>query len=98
MTDIFNNANKIQLLAEKLQNFHCVNRFDSSHEPESWRIANSLYDLKGSFKKILDIHLPALEEANSEERIQDTLLDIGEELRHILYHIKDPEFFSYLQD
>lgn len=26
----------------------------------------------------------------------DALLDIGEELRHILYHIHDPKFYRYL--
>ena len=40
--------------------------------------------------------MPALYEADSEAAIQNALLDIGEELRHILYHIKDPKFFDYL--
>ena len=32
------------------------------------------------------------------EQLNDVLLDIGEELRHVLYHIRDPKFFSYLYD
>ena len=40
--------------------------------------------------------MPALYKADSEAAIQNALLDIGEELRRILYHIKDPKFFDYL--
>ena len=32
----------------------------------------------------------------SPEEILDALLEIGEEFRHILYHINDPKFYKYL--
>ena len=87
---------KIKQLAEKLQRYECVVKFDSDDEPESWRLAHSLSDLEQSFKEVLDICIPALCEAENEEEIHNALLDIGEELRHILYHVKDPKFFAYL--
>lgn len=96
MTKIFENSSEIKKLAEKLQEYECVYKFDSDDEPEAWRIAHSLSDLEQSFKEILNNQLPSLLNANSEVEIHNSLIDIGEELRHIIYHIKDPKFFSYL--
>ncbi|WP_295628496.1 hypothetical protein [uncultured Nitrosomonas sp.] len=96
MNKVFKGSQEIKALAEKLQKYDCVSKFDSDKDPEAWRLAHSLIDLEESFKEILDNSLPALREANSEEELHNALLDIGEELRHILYHIKDPKFFSYL--
>lgn len=76
MTKELNEFQKLKKLAEKLQKYKYISKFDSDNEPEAWRLAHSLSDL--------------------EAVIQNALLDIGEELRHILYHIKDPKFFDYL--
>lgn len=86
----------IKRLAEKLQKYECVSKLDSDDEPEACRLAQSLSDLEQSFQEIINNCLPALLKADNEEAIHDALLDIGEELRHILYHIKDPKFFTYL--
>lgn len=91
-------AAEIKTFAEKLKQYECVYKFDSVDEPEAWRLAHSLSDLEKTFKEILENYLPALYEADGEEAVHDALLDIGEELRHILYHIKDTRFFSYLSD
>lgn len=32
----------------------------------------------------------------SGDEIDELLLDVGEEFRHIIYHIKDPKFYDYL--
>lgn len=98
MTRKLYGAEKLKQLAETLQKYECVSKFDSDSEPEAWRLAHSLSDLEQSFKKVLDCYLPALCEADNEEATHGALLDIGEELRHILYHIKDPKFFAYLFD
>ena len=98
MMKIFKDSLEINKLAEKLQKYECVSKFDSENDPEAWRLAHSLSDLEESFREILDNSLPALREANNEEALNNALLDIGEELRHILYHIKDPRFFAYLSE
>jgi len=88
----------IKQLAEKLNKCECVSKFDSNDEPEAWRLAHSLSDLEQSFAEVLEKGLPALCGADNEEKVQEALLDIGEELRHILYHIRDPRFYSYLDE
>lgn len=96
MRSILKDSIEIKKLAEKLQKYECVYKFDSDDDPEAWRLAHSLSDLEQSFREILNDSLPALQDADSEKALYNALLDIGEELRHILYHIKDPRFFSYL--
>jgi hypothetical protein len=96
MTKMLRNTAAIRRLAESLQKCRCVSKFDSEQEPEAWRLAHSLSDLEQSFREILDNHLPVLCRADGEEETHDALLEPGEELRHILYHSKDPKFFAYL--
>ncbi len=59
-------------------------------------------DLEGSFSVFLDVPLPKLMIENiTAEEIEDTLFDIGQELNHILYHIKTAKYFKnyiYFED
>jgi hypothetical protein len=96
MTGISKEVSEVKQLAEKLQQYECVSKFDCLSESEAWRLAYSIFEMKESFRNLLDIHLPALHDVDSEEAAQDALLDVGEELRHILYHMKDSKFFAYL--
>ena len=83
-------------LVEKLKKCKSVSKFDTTDEPEAWRIVNSLSDLEEAFEEVTRVLLPRLVNTESINEAEDTLHDIGEELRHILYHIKDPKYFSYL--
>ena len=64
---------------------------------ESWTLAHALLDLNGSFQAFTSRHLPALlDETKTADEVCDILHDMGEEFRHILYHIRDPQFYRYL--
>jgi ATP:corrinoid adenosyltransferase len=92
-------ANELKALAECLNRCEHVTRYDTEAEKQAWTLAHSLLDLAKSFRTILDEQLPQLrDEALSCEEIHDVLLEIGEEFRHILYHVRDPEFYAYLCD
>lgn len=97
MRSYLGNAEAVRQLAQKLQQYKCVSKFDDD-ESEADRLAHSLSDLERAFSEILTSLLPELLRAEGDEQVHNALLDIGEELRHILYHINDPEFFSYLKD
>ena len=86
----------INALAELLIKCPEVTRYD---EEEAGTIAHCFSDLEESFRVFLEEHLPRLVEGKLKpSEIYDLLLDIGEEFRHILYHIKGPKFYSYLND
>lgn len=88
-----------RVLTERLANIKAVAQFDQPGEPQSATLAHSLTDLEQSFRAVSEVLLPRLlDESATTEQLNDALLDIGEELRHILYHIKDTKFFGYLFD
>ncbi len=93
---ILKNVAAWERLAERLSKCAEVTRFDGQ-EKEAWTLAHAFADLEESFRVFLDDQLPKLAQENLEpEEMHDLLLDIGEEFRHILYHIQDPKFYRYL--
>lgn len=89
---------KIKLLAEKLSGCSKVTRYNTAGDDEAWTLSHDLVDLEESFRKITDNFLPKLlNEKLTEEETEDTLWDIGEEFRHILYHIGNNKYFDYLK-
>lgn len=88
---------KLGKLIKNLEKSSKVNSYDSENEKESVRLAHAIIDMSESFKEILENLSPKLISNNvTEEEVEDILLGIGEELRHIIYHIKDPKFYEYL--
>jgi hypothetical protein len=76
-----------------------VNSFDKEGKLESETLAHSLLDISESSHTLLNELFPKLELNNlSEEEINGLLIEIGEELRHIFYHIKDSTFYNYLNE
>jgi hypothetical protein len=84
-------------LAERLSTCKAVTKFDVCEEREAWTLAHAFADLEESFRRFLEEQLPRLAQGQlKESEVHDLLLEIGEEFRHILYHIKDPKFYRYL--
>ncbi len=84
-------------LAEKLSQVEEVTRHDEGQHKEAWVITHAFADLESSFRAFLEDQLPKLMESDLEpSAVAGLLIDIGEELRHILYHLRDPKFYRYL--
>ena len=94
---LLSDAVALKALAERLSTCEAVMRLDEGEEREAWTLAHALGDLEESFRKLLEDQLPRLAQGQlGGSEINDLLLEIGEEFRHILYHIKDPKFYRYL--
>ena len=66
-------------------------------EEEASTTANAVSDILQAAWKLQNEILPTLlDESSSAGDLNDAMLDFGEELRHILYHVRDAKFFSYL--
>ena len=90
---------KLATLSKNLRKSKKVNSFDVDGEKEADTLAYALLDIEESCKSLITEQIPQLILTNtSEEKIDEILLDIGEELRHILYHVKDPRFYEYLRE
>jgi hypothetical protein len=94
---LLRDATDLKALAERLSRCPEVARLDEGKDREAWTLAHAFADLEESFRKFLEDQLPRLTQDQLEvSEVHDLLLEIGEELRHILYHIKDPKFYRYL--
>jgi hypothetical protein len=85
-------------LANRLSRCSEVTRYDAGEYKEAWALAGSFADLEGSFRALLDEQFPKLAQGDlSPSDTYDLLLDIGEEFRHILYHmLEQQKFYKYL--
>lgn len=88
-----------QALERRLAECPAVKKLSGENWDEASTLVHSLADLEESFVKYANELLPRLLAAGSDQdAIQDVLGDIGDELRHVLYHIQDPKFFRHLTD
>lgn len=80
-------------LAERLEQLSVVSRHSDGDELESGRLVTSMAHLEESFERYLKELLPSLLGASGED-VPDALQEIGEELRHIAWHMRDPRYFE----
>ena len=94
---LLDDVEEVKELASHLEKCPEVRALDTESEHEAWALAHSFADLEESFLKILRVQLPRLmsQDLGPAESF-DLLLDIGEEFRHILYHINNTRFYNYL--
>lgn len=99
MMSSFDDPKSVRRLAERLSKLPQVSkRSDGAHD-EAWTLVHAFEDLEASCQVLLEKQLPRLtDEELSDGELYDLLLEIGEELRHVLYHIDDPRFFDYLKE
>jgi hypothetical protein len=61
-------------------------------------LAHALLDFQESFRAYIENEFSRLEAATSTEAAADVLLDLGETIRHVLYHLNNSSFFRYLDE
>jgi hypothetical protein len=66
----------------------------SHEEPVEWETAYALCHILSSARTIEQQLVPAILGASSQDEAADALHEVREELRHILYHIRDASYFS----
>jgi hypothetical protein len=82
-------------LRRRLAQSAFVSRLDGDEHEEAGAIAYGLGDIAESCQEILDQRLPALRRPGiSDEEIEELLIEIREDLRHILYHLSESRFFA----
>lgn len=96
------NMDRVKALAERLKRNPMLVNFarrqsGTSLDEQAWQVATSLADIQQSTERLYGELVPKLlgEELPREEA-EDVLNEIGEEYRHILYHIQDTKLFGYI--
>jgi hypothetical protein len=97
MSGLLKEPSAMESLAQRLAASPALKRFPNPTE-EGQSIAYSLSDLEGSMRVFLDEQVPKLADPSVRgEELEDLILDVREEFRHILYHLHDPEFFRVVE-
>jgi hypothetical protein len=95
------NLNLLQALADHFERvpriMAAAKRDGKTVEQEAMEIATGLVDIKESADRLFTDLVPRLLKVPSNRDAADDFLnEIGEEYRHILYHIRDAKLFRYL--
>lgn len=90
---------KLKAITRNLEKCERITKYSTKDENQADTLANAFIDIEESIKKIANIDIPQLYLKDlKEEDIDNLILDIGDELRHLLYHIKDTKVYNYLFD
>lgn len=92
---ILQNPDQIENLRQRLARCRLVAQYG---EEESGTLVHAFSDLEESFRKFLDEQLPKLADPSVQgEQLEELLMDVQQEFRHILYHLHDPQLFHVLE-
>lgn len=88
---------KLNVVKRNIEKFERVTKHSTNEENQVDTLANALLDIDESIQilkeQISKLYLNDL----AKNDVEDLILDIGEELRHILYHINDTRVYDYLR-
>jgi len=89
---------KLRAIVHNLEKCHRVTQYSSVDENQANTLANSFIDIEEELRKIIDEQIPKLYSKNlTAEEVDDLILEIGEELRHLIYHVNDTKVYDYLK-
>ena len=86
-------------LRQRLQQCPEISRRDKGEWNEAEVLTHAFTDLEDSFETFLEELLQRITDDHlTGDELLEVLQEIGEEFRHILYHVKDPKFYRYLNE
>lgn len=87
----------VQRVATRLSGLKRLEQLGESGRERAWAIAHHLSDIEESCSVFLNKLLPSIVlEDLPDTALADVMNDVGEEFRHILYHIREMSFYDYL--
>jgi K+/H+ antiporter YhaU regulatory subunit KhtT len=88
---------KLNAVTRNLEKCERVTMHTTKEENQADTLANALIDIEVAMENISrEIPKFYLEDLTSDE-VDDLILELGEELRQILYHIEDSRVYDYLR-
>ncbi|MBC7487906.1 MAG: hypothetical protein H7282_14280 [Cytophagaceae bacterium] len=87
---------KLQEAIINLEKCERVIKYNTKEENQASTLAHALIDIEESIDVIKNKIPQIYSNDLTKEEVDDLVLDIGEELRHVLYHIKDTKVYDYL--
>jgi hypothetical protein len=87
---------KLSLVAKNLAKKKNLTSNKDSNEDQIQTMSHGLVDIEEAIKGmdvlIKKLYMTVL----SEDEVDEILTDIGDDLRHLIYHVRDMEYYEYL--
>jgi hypothetical protein len=87
----------IKRLANLLEANPRIARLGSGAEPGGWLVANALAHVEESCSAIV-ARIASLSGKASVSAQDELLIELGEDLRHVMYHVRETQLFNYVVD
>jgi hypothetical protein len=85
---LLGSSDAVAALADRLSGLPYIENHASPHdEPPSWTLANSLDDIEGECRRLIDELLPQLVGAQTSSELASALVEIRIGLQHIVWHL-----------
>ncbi len=86
----------MKALAARLERCTQIASLNDDGHNEAWTLTHSLSDLAASSEAYLKVLPTLVDERLEGDRLVQQLIDVVNELQHMLYHLEDPRFFRQL--
>jgi len=86
----------MKALAERLKRCPQIAKLTDEVHSEAWTIAHSLSDLADSSEAFRKLLPRLVDESIEGDELVQRLIEVVNELQHMLYHLEDPRFFRQL--
>jgi hypothetical protein len=86
----------VKALAARLERCPQIASLNDEDHNEAWTLAQSLSDLAASSAAYLKVLPTLVDERLEGNELVQRLIDVVNELQHMLYHLEDPRFFRQL--
>jgi hypothetical protein len=97
VADGLNWAERHMALAHRLSAIPSVAALKATSPDEPYVLAHALLDIQKLCTELSVNLLPRImDSALSADELKDCLTDVGEMLRELLYHARDPQYYRYL--
>ena len=88
---------KLKVITHNLEKCERVTKHSTKEENQAGTLAHALIDIEKSIQEIKELIFKLYLTRLTKDEVDDLILDIGEELRHILYHINDTKVYDYVK-
>lgn len=96
--NLLNDPADVKQLAEQLSSLDIISKMDLDGDSEAWKMAIAFADISDSFARFNDELLPELVSSRRDQDIKNVLVEIGDEFRHVIYHVFELGFYAPLRD
>ena len=89
-------AQKLMAITENIRKIRRITSHNDGNENEVQALSHGLVDIEEAIKGMGNLINELYASVLPEQEVEEILIDIGDHLRHIVYHVRDTKYYEYL--